>query len=137
MCTSILYLYPPVALIYSCSKLVRSNRIYNPPSFSMSTTSGKPFVLHWGIIGAGQVSSDFVKDLVLPPEGRNVADVAHAVAAVGSRSLDKAQEFIRKFCPEGGSAQKTGLVETKPVARGAYAEVYSDKVSNINAFRVY
>ncbi|EJD01504.1 NAD-binding protein [Fomitiporia mediterranea MF3/22] len=89
-------------------------------------SAAKPFVLHWGIIGAGGISSRFVEDLVLHPEGRGTTDVAHAVAAVGSRSLDKAQEFIQKYCPEGGFAQKAGLTSTKSVARGSYAEVYSD-----------
>ena len=92
-------------------------------------SSNKPFVLHWGIIGAGGISSEFVRDLVLPPETRGVSDVVHAVAAVGSRSVDKAKEFIQKNCPEGASAQKAGLSTVKPVARGSYAEVYSDPVS--------
>ncbi|KAI5120726.1 hypothetical protein M0805_006432 [Coniferiporia weirii] len=86
----------------------------------------QPFVLRWGIIGAGSISSEFVKDLVLPTEGRNVMDVVHAVIAVGSRNVAKAEEFIRNFCPEGACAQKTGLVKTKPAARGSYAEVYGD-----------
>ncbi|KAI5118028.1 hypothetical protein M0805_004893 [Coniferiporia weirii] len=89
-------------------------------------SDGKPFILSWGIIGAGRISSEFVKDLVLPTEGRNVADVSHVVVAVGSRNVAKAEEFISNFCPEGACAQKAGLVGTKPKARGSYAEVYTD-----------
>ncbi|OCB85415.1 NAD-binding protein [Sanghuangporus baumii] len=85
-----------------------------------------PFVLHWGIISTGGIAAAFVKDLVLPPEGRGVSDVSHAIVAVGSRSSDKAQQFIREKCPEGGCAQKAGLSQTVPVAYGSYAEVYSD-----------
>ena len=92
-------------------------------------SQASPFVLHWGIIGAGSISAAFAKDLALPPEGRSVDDVSHAIVAVGSRSLDKAQKFIQDNCPEGGCAQKTGLVPIAPAAFGSYAEVYSNPVS--------
>lgn len=98
--------------------------------------SAKPFVLRWGIIGAGGISGTFVRDLVLDPaESRSVADVAHAVVAVGSRSAEKAEAFIRANCPQGASAQgasaqRAGLVDTKPTGYGSYKEVYADEVSH-------
>lgn len=92
--------------------------------------SAKPFVLRWGIIGAGGISGTFVRDLVLDPaESRSVADVAHAVVAVGSRSAEKAEAFIRANCPQGASAQRAGLVDAKPTGYGSYKEVYADEVS--------
>lgn len=98
-------------------------------------SSSPVFVLHWGIIATGKISSEFVKDLVLPPSGRSVSDIAHAVVAVGSRSVLKAQDFIEKFCPDGASAQVAGLTEKrKAVAYGSYAEVYADEVSLHHAF---
>ncbi|GAA6039636.1 hypothetical protein JCM8097_002229 [Rhodosporidiobolus ruineniae] len=84
-----------------------------------------PFVLRWGVIGAGWIASEMTKDLVLDPSGREVTDVAHAVVAVASRSVDKAQAYIDEFCPDGGWAQKTGLYKEKPVALGSYAELYA------------
>lgn len=92
-------------------------------------SSGQPFVLRWGIIGAGRISGTFVRDLVLDPTtSRGVSDVAHAVLAVGSRSVEKADGFIKDNCPDGGFAQMAGFVATKPVGYGSYAEVYSDPV---------
>ena len=74
-------------------------------------SSATPFVLRWGILGCGRISGAFVRDLVLPPSGRGASesDVAHAITAVGSRSLAKAQEFIKENCPNGGWAQVQGL----------------------------
>lgn len=91
-----------------------------------------PFVLRWGIIGAGGISGTFVRDLVLDPvESRSVTDVAHAVVAVGSRSVEKANAFIKANCPDGASAQTAGLVDTKPTGFGSYAEVYGNSVSRL------
>jgi dihydrodiol dehydrogenase / D-xylose 1-dehydrogenase (NADP) len=67
---------------------------------------------------------------VLDPVGRNVSDVAHAVTVVGSRDKQKAADFIRKVAPNGGWAQKSGLVDSSPIAVGSYAEVWNHKVSN-------
>ncbi|TDL29856.1 NAD(P)-binding protein [Rickenella mellea] len=90
----------------------------------MSSTTEKPYVLRWGIVGCGGISSSFAKDLVLAPSTRNVSDVAHAIAACGSRSLEKAEEFIKGNCPEGGCAQVAGYVKSKPVAKGNYEDVF-------------
>ena len=49
---------------------------------------------------------------------RGVHDVAHKIAAVGSRSVEKAQDFIDK-CARGDKSIK---------AYGTYDEVYADKV---------
>ncbi len=91
--------------------------------------STKPFVLRWGVVGAGGISGFFVRDLVLDPSntGRE-GDVVHAVAAVGSRSSDKAEEFIKANCPQGGFAQQSGLLSTAPAAFGSYADVYNHPV---------
>lgn len=80
------------------------------------------------IIGCGWISSMFVKDLcVVRPD---VTDVAHSIAAVGSRDTSKAEAFIAENCPKGGPAQSNGLVEAGPVACGSYQEVYENKVSS-------
>lgn len=91
-------------------------------------TGGKPFVLRWGIIAAGRISGTFVRDLVLDPSTRGTADVAHAVAAVGSRSVEKAEAFIKENCPQGGFAQASNLIGLRPTAYGSYAEVYNNPV---------
>ena len=90
-----------------------------------------PFVLRWGIVGAGRISGTFVRDLVLDPAKTNrEGDVIHAVAAVGSRSIEKAHEFILENCPQGGFAQQTGINHfTKdPIACGSYKEVFNHPV---------
>jgi len=57
--------------------------------------------LRWSILGAGHISSCFVKDILLSPAtSRNVNDVLHRVTAVGSRDVAKAQEFIDRFVPK-------------------------------------
>ena len=57
-----------------------------------------------------------------------MADISHAVVAVGSRSLEKADEFIDKFCPNGAAAQIAGQVDVKPRGYGSYAAVVEDPV---------
>ncbi|KAG5639087.1 hypothetical protein H0H81_007031 [Sphagnurus paluster] len=71
----------------------------------------------WGIISTGKIAACFVKDLLVDPKTRNVHDVVHRVAAVGSRSVEKAQEFI--------DSEAGGDKSIK--AYGSYAEVYADK----------
>jgi len=84
-----------------------------------------PFVLRWGIVGCGGISKKFTKDLALNPAGRDVSDVSHAVVAVGSRDVNKAQAFIEEACPHGGCAQQAGLYKASPQPTGTYEEVYS------------
>ncbi|KAJ7460599.1 hypothetical protein FB451DRAFT_496276 [Mycena latifolia] len=74
-------------------------------------------VLRWGIISTGKIATVFVKDLLVDPKTRDVHDVIHKVAAVGSRSVEKAQEFIATSA--GG--------DTSIKAYGSYEEVYADK----------
>ena len=71
----------------------------------------------------------FVKDLCIPPSTRGASDISHAVAAVGSRSLKKAQDFIQSNCPNGAAAQSDGTVQWAPKAYGSYKEVVNDPVS--------
>lgn len=49
---------------------------------------------------------------------RDTHDVVHKVAAVGSRDVTKAQEFIDAYAPGDKSIK----------AYGTYEEVYADKV---------
>ncbi|KAJ7746845.1 hypothetical protein DFH07DRAFT_831478 [Mycena maculata] len=74
-------------------------------------------VLRWGIISTGSIAGVFVKDLLVDPKTRDVHDVVHKVAAVASRSVEKAQEFINKNAG-GDPAVK---------AYGTYEEVYADQ----------
>lgn len=74
-------------------------------------------VLRWGIISTGKIATVFVKDLLVDPKTRDVQDVVHKVVAVGSRSVEKAQEFI-----------DTNTGGDKSIkAYGSYEEVYADK----------
>lgn len=82
----------------------------------------------WTLTGTA-ISGSFVRDLVLPSSDRDAKDVAHVVAAVGSRDVTKAEKFIRDNCPEGGNAQKEGLSKIKPSAKGSYKECVEDPVS--------
>ncbi|KZS94486.1 NAD(P)-binding protein [Sistotremastrum niveocremeum HHB9708] len=82
-------------------------------------SSPEIFTLRWGIIGAGSISSSFVKDALLDPKTRNVTDVQHTIAAVASRDVKRAQEFIDKYC------------KPSTVAYGSYEEIVADK--NIDA----
>ncbi|CAL1714739.1 unnamed protein product [Somion occarium] len=76
----------------------------------------QPLVFRWGIISTGFIAEAFVKDLRVDPKTRDVHDVVHVVAAVGSRSVEKAQTFIDKHAA-GDTSIKT---------YGSYAEVYAD-----------
>ncbi|KAF8967670.1 hypothetical protein BDZ97DRAFT_1916616 [Flammula alnicola] len=77
----------------------------------------KPFTFRWGIISTGAIAACFVKDLLVDPKTRDVHDVVHKVAAVGSRSVAKAQEFIDRVAGGNKSIK----------AYGTYGEVYTDK----------
>jgi hypothetical protein len=74
-------------------------------------SNSKPFIASWGIIGTGWIASEFAKDISLvrsslpPPfsaayrkdgkEAEEETEVLHEVVAVGSRSEEKAAEFIK------------------------------------------
>ena len=77
----------------------------------------------------------FTKDLCISPSTRKEHSVTHAVAAVGSRSLQKAEEFIRDVCPKGAAGQIDGTASFKPKAYGSYKEVVEDPVSLPRASR--
>ncbi|KAJ4474599.1 hypothetical protein C8J55DRAFT_433003 [Lentinula edodes] len=78
--------------------------------------SVQPVTLRWGIISTGGIASAFSKASFHSTRSRNVNDVAHKIVAVGSRSVDKAQQFI-----------DTSLGGDKTIkAFGSYAEVYND-----------
>ncbi|KAF5373224.1 hypothetical protein D9615_007494 [Tricholomella constricta] len=74
-------------------------------------------VFRWGIISTGNIAACFVKDLLVDPKSRDVHDVVHKVAAVGSRSVEKAQEFIDTVAGGDKSIR----------AYGTYKEIYDDK----------
>ncbi|KAH0582907.1 hypothetical protein H2248_010808 [Termitomyces sp. 'cryptogamus'] len=73
--------------------------------------------LRWGIISTGNIATCFVKDLLVDPKTRDVHDVIHKVAAVGSRSVEKAREFINDIAGGDESIK----------VYGTYDEVYTDK----------
>lgn len=79
--------------------------------------SQRPFKVRWGILGAGWISSVFVKDIILDPQSRGVTDVVHEFAAVGSRDVQKAKEWI---------AKTTGREDHPAKAYGSYDAVVND-----------
>ncbi|KAH9479521.1 D-xylose 1-dehydrogenase (NADP(+)) [Psilocybe cubensis] len=76
-----------------------------------------PLTFRWGIISTGNIAAAFVKDLLIDPKTRGVHDVVHKVASVGSRSVEKAKEFIDRLTGGDKSIK----------AFGTYEEVYADK----------
>ncbi|KAJ3517737.1 hypothetical protein NLJ89_g294 [Agrocybe chaxingu] len=88
-------------------------------------SSAAPFEFRWGIISTGAIATAFVKgyDTIQDEthnsskSSRDAHDVIHKVAAVGSRSVEKAQEFIDKLTGGDKSIK----------AFGTYDEVYADK----------
>ncbi|CDO73292.1 hypothetical protein BN946_scf185008.g54 [Trametes cinnabarina] len=84
-------------------------------------TTPQPFVLKWGIISTGRIAMDFVKDLLVDPKTRGTTDVGHKIVAVGSRSVESAQKFIKAYAPN----------EADIKAYGTYNEVYANP--NVNA----
>jgi len=77
----------------------------------------QPFVLRWGILGCGKISSVFVKDLLLDPSTRGVSDVVHKVVAIGSRDVTKSKEWTDEHTGAGSGVK----------AYGTYEEVVADK----------
>ncbi|TFK98706.1 hypothetical protein BDV98DRAFT_552575 [Pterulicium gracile] len=84
--------------------------------------SSPTFSLGWGIIGCGSISARFVKDILLDPKTRGANDVEHRLVAVGSRSNEKAQDFL------GANAE---TVRLSVAVYEKYTDLYSDK--NVNA----
>lgn len=80
--------------------------------------SSKP-ALRWGVIGTGQVSSWFVRDLTL---SRPDAKANHVIQAIGSSAKHKGEAFVEEFIPS---------VAPSPAVYGSYAEVYADPQVNI------
>ncbi|ODN74942.1 hypothetical protein L198_08193 [Cryptococcus wingfieldii CBS 7118] len=93
------------------------------------------YTLRWGIISTGSISTSFVEDLLTDPTDRKVNDVAHAVTAVGSRSLESAQKFIDKISSTSkGKSWAAGVndgrfKDVKPY--GDYQGVFDD--ANVDA----
>ncbi|KAI0343246.1 NAD-P-binding protein [Trametopsis cervina] len=81
------------------------------------------YTLRWGIIATGWISKTFVLDLLADPKERDVSDVAHEVAAVGSRTIESAQKFIDAHA-----------LKTNAKAYGSYEELYAD--SNVDAIYI-
>ena len=69
--------------------------------------------IRWGIVATGLISSWFVEDLVLE---RKDPKAKHIIQAIGSSSLQKGKDFVKKYLPS-----------TSPSIYGSYAEVYSDR----------
>jgi len=74
----------------------------------MGNSKMEPGVIGWGILAPGRIAEKFCADLKLVPDAR--------VAAVGSRSLLRAEEFANRH---GGTAH------------GSYAELVSDPAVDI------
>lgn len=77
------------------------------------TSSEKP-TLRWGIVATGLISSWFVADLTID---RNGAKANHIIQAIGSSSLEKAENFVAKHLPKDTPA---------PTLYGSYEDVYAD-----------
>ncbi|QRV76324.1 oxidoreductase family, NAD-binding rossmann fold protein [Ceratobasidium sp. AG-Ba] len=55
------------------------------------------FTLRWGILATGNMAKQFVQDLGLDPQARDVHDITHVVRAVwSSSSIDRARTFIQE-----------------------------------------
>ncbi|EGG02826.1 uncharacterized protein MELLADRAFT_117492, partial [Melampsora larici-populina 98AG31] len=81
-----------------------------------------PKVLRWAILAAGKISKVFVDDLLIDPRTREVTDISHKLVAVGSRSIERAQEFINSF---------EKLKGEKVQAYGSYEELFNDQEVDI------
>ncbi|KAK9428288.1 hypothetical protein V1505DRAFT_401990 [Lipomyces doorenjongii] len=75
------------------------------------------YTCHWGLVGAGDISELFLRDLLVVPATRGVTDVAHKPVAVAARSLDRAKAFIATHAPDHKDSIK---------AYGSYAEIVAD-----------
>jgi len=68
--------------------------------------------LRWGIIGTGWISTEVVKDLIIPRED---ATATHIIQAIGCSSLSKGQSFATAVLPN-----------LNPTIYGSYTECYND-----------
>jgi len=84
----------------------------------------KVFEVRWGIIGAGVISTKFVKDLNVNPQTRDVHDIVHRVVAVASRDAARAQEFINSNCPDYKDSVKAFGMYEELVAEPTVDVVY-------------
>ncbi|KAK9489829.1 hypothetical protein V1508DRAFT_458240 [Lipomyces doorenjongii] len=75
------------------------------------------YTCHWGLVGAGDISELFLRDLLVVSATRGVTDVAHISVAVAARSLDCATAFIATHAPDLKDSIK---------AYGSYAEIVAD-----------
>jgi predicted dehydrogenase len=71
-------------------------------------------VVRWGLIGTGQISSWFVRDLSL---SRQDAKATHVIQAIGSSSRQKGLHFVQNFIPQ---------VSPPPKVYSNYEEAYGD-----------
>lgn len=68
--------------------------------------------LRWGIIGTGWISTELVKDLIIP---RSDAKAKHIIQAIGCSSLQKGEAFAKSLIPT-----------LSPTIYGSYTECYND-----------
>ncbi|KAE9373066.1 NAD(P)-binding protein [Stipitochalara longipes BDJ] len=68
--------------------------------------------LRWGIIGTGWISTEVIKDLLIPRED---AKATHIIQAIGCSSFKKGQSFARSVLPN-----------LTPTIYGSYSECYND-----------
>ncbi|KIV88001.1 hypothetical protein PV10_09180 [Exophiala mesophila] len=67
-----------------------------------------PKTVRWGILATGGIARTFTKDLLTPPDTRNVTDILHTVVAVASSSsLSSAQSFIADVVTPSQSSHPT------------------------------
>lgn len=79
------------------------------------------FLLHWYF---SWISSKFCSDLLVSPSTRD-ASVAHVIAAVASRSIAKAGEFVDEVWTQAGLTERKDKVKL----HGSYDDIYVDPVS--------
>lgn len=79
--------------------------------------------LNWGILGAGNISGQFVHDLLL--NNTNNQDIKHVVRSIGCSSSNKGQQFIKDHKID--STNNEGI---EPVVE-QYEDLYSNKELDI------
>ncbi|ODV95716.1 hypothetical protein PACTADRAFT_50398 [Pachysolen tannophilus NRRL Y-2460] len=81
------------------------------------------YSLNWGIIGAGNISGQFVHDLCM--NNANSTDFKHIIRSIGSSSKDKGEKFIAEH-----SIFDKNNFHIRPVAE-TYEEVFNNEQVNI------